>query len=283
MTTSRRLLLLRGFVRGTGLAAAGPLLMPFLAAADETPPVPTLSDILDRNAAARGGVQAWRRIDSMVWIGHVESSNGAGTGLPFRLDVMRPNKSHFELANANLKSLRVFDGKQGWKLRPSAAGKPEVLDYSPDERLYSRDEQVIDGFLIDHQAKGHIVTLESRDEVEGRPAYRLGVTLPSGAAARLWVDSQSFLETRLERRSASGAVVAILYREYRDFEGVKMPTVIETSRTAAGQFDRLVIDRVLMNPPLPVNDFAKPGTAARAGRVIVDTRAPASAAVPSSR
>jgi hypothetical protein len=62
-----------------------------------------------------------------------------------------------------------------------------------------------------------------------------------------------------------------------------MPTVIETSRTAAGQFDRVVIERVLMNPPLPINDFARPGTAPRAGRVIVDTRTAGSAPVPSNR
>jgi hypothetical protein len=256
----------------------------FAAAAEAPAPDVTLAEIIERNIAARGGVDAWRKIDTMVWIGHVESSNAPATGLPFRLDMMRPNKSHFELVNGGLKAVRIFDGKQGWKLRPAqGGGKPEVQDYSADERRYSRDEQVIDGLLIDHLAKGHVVTFEARDEVEGRAAYRLGVALPSGALARVWVDAQRFLEVKLERRSDRSAAVAVIYRDYREVEGLQIPGVIETSRSVAGQFDRLVIERVSLNPLLPASDFTKPGAAPRRGQAVVDTRSAASSAVTATR
>jgi hypothetical protein len=241
----------------------------------------TLAQILERNAQARGGLEAWRKIDTMAWTGHIETTGGPAAGLPFMVELKRPNKTHFELVSGNAKNFRVFDGSQGWRLRPSAGGPPEVQPYSDEELTYSRDDQVIDGLLLDHQAKGHIVTFETVEAVEGKPAYRLAVVLPSGAHARLWIDAKSFLEAKLEREASRGAAsgVAILYREYREFEGLQLPTVIETQR-AAGRVDRLNIERVALNPPLLDAAFTKPGPKPKRGRIVVDTR---SAASPQSR
>jgi hypothetical protein len=236
----------------------------------------TLEQILERNAVARGGVAAWRKIDTMAWTGHIETSGGPAAGLPFMVELQRPNKTHFELINGAQKSLRIFDGSQGWRMRPAAGGPPEVKTYNADELNYSSDEQVIDGLLLDHQAKGHIVTFQAVDKIDGKPAYRLGVVLRSGALARLWLNANTFLEMRLEREASRGAAagVAIDYREYRDFEGLQIATVIETLR-AAGQVDRLLIERLALNPQLGDASFARPGQKAKRGKIIVDTRSAA--------
>jgi outer membrane lipoprotein-sorting protein len=240
-------------------------------------PQPTLAQIIDCNAAARGGLDAWRRIETMVWVGHLESSSALANGLPFELDLKRPNQARFELIGAGQKSLRVFDGKQGWKLRPGRGGAGvEVQPYGSDEIGHSRDEQVIDGLLIDHQAKGHVVTVSGSDEVQGQAAQRLIVRLASGKLATVWVDARTCLEIKVEREAAAGSpAVAIHYRDYRDFEGLKIPRVIETRRAAGGQVDSLVIDRVMLNAPLGDKTFARPGPAPRRAQVTVDARAAA--------
>jgi hypothetical protein len=259
------------------LAAAVPgRLFAAIADAGAAPAKLTLDEILERNAAARGGLEAWRKITTMAWTGHIETSGGPAAGLPFLVELQRPNKTHFELVNGAQKTLRIFDGSQGWRIRPAGGGPPEVKPYNADELNYSGDEQVIDGLLLDHQAKGHIVTFQAVDEVEGKPAYRLGVVLRSGALARLWLDAKTFLEMRLEREASRGAAagVAIDYREYRDFEGLQIPTIIETHR-AAGQIDRLLIERLALNPQLAEASFAKPGAKPKRGRVVIDTRSAA--------
>jgi outer membrane lipoprotein-sorting protein len=240
-------------------------------------PQPTLAQLMACNAAARGGLDAWRRIETMVWVGHLESSSALANGLPFQLDLKRPNQARFELIGAGQKSLRVFDGHNGWKLRPGRGGAGvEVQPYGSDEIGHSRDEQVIDGLLIDHQAKGHVVTVAGSDEVQGQAAYRLIVRLPSGKLAKVWIDAASCLEIKVEREAGAGSpAVAIHYRDYRDFEGLKIPRVIETRHAADGQVDSLVIDRVSLNPPLGDKTFARPGPASRRGQVTVDARAAA--------
>ena len=40
-------------------------------------PAPKLSadEIVEKNAAARGGLDAWRQVRTMVWVGHIESAH----------------------------------------------------------------------------------------------------------------------------------------------------------------------------------------------------------------
>jgi hypothetical protein len=130
---------------------------------------------------------------------------------------------------------------------------------------FARAGQGIDGPLIDSAAKGNLVTLEGLDEIEGHTAYRLEVRLLAGERDRLWIDAKSFLDIRCDRvvDGSTGVprkVVSLLYRDYKTFEGLKMPSIIETSGDAHSPPDRMVIERVLLNPPLDSWAFVNPAT-----------------------
>jgi hypothetical protein len=121
--------------------------------------------------------------------------------------------------------------------------------------------------------------LEGLEEVEGRKAYRLGARLPSGATQRIWIDAESFLEVKYDRpaRDAGGrsSTVAVYLRNYQVFEGLKMPFAIETGAPGGGPaVDRLVIDRIAVNPVLPDGMFARPGLRTSRRGITVDTRSP---------
>ena len=244
----------------------------------------TAAQIVEKNVVARGGLEAWRKIQTMVWVGHIETANAAGSRLPFVLEQKRPDKTRFEImAGISQKSLRVYDGTHGWKLRTSSSGKPELQPYTADELNFARDAPVIDGPLIDDVAKGVAVTLGVVGEVEGRKAYRLNVRLPSGVSHHVWIDAETFLDVKMERetRNASGqpVTVSVYYRNYRTFEGLQIPATIETGAATSNAMDKLVIDKIALNPPLEDRMFAKPGVpGARRNAVTVDTRA--AAAVP---
>jgi hypothetical protein len=141
---------------------------------------------------------------------------------------------------------------------------------------------VIDGPLMDYVAKGGIVTLAGEGMAEGRRAYILNVKLPSGGEQRIWVDAETFLEVRHDRQVRSGmgqvGTVTVLFREYRKFEGVKLPTQIETGAGIGAAANKLVIERVALNPELEDRAFARPDTpVSRRNSIIVDTRGAAHA------
>ncbi|CAE6804314.1 hypothetical protein R75461_05342 [Paraburkholderia nemoris] len=219
--------------------------------------------IVEKNAAARGGLDAWRKIQTMVWVGHVDSANTPAEELPFVLALKRPNMTRFEITVLNRRAVRMFNGKQGWKVSPSATGSGEARPYTMDELRSAHDEQVIDGLLIDHQAKGVDVALEGIEKVDGHEAYRLGVKLPSGVTRHVWVDAQSFLDVKYDRaaRGPRGPItVEVKYSNYKDVEGLQIPFTIESGVVAAGKSDKLTIDKVSLNPPLDDGMFARPAS-----------------------
>jgi hypothetical protein len=270
----------------TLLRAAGAMLLAlstidgsFAGSADKLPTEarPSAAEMIARNASARGGLEAWRKVNTMAWVGHIESAKVPGPGLPFLLEQKRPHSTRFELVTQNQRAIRVYDGTTGWTLRPGANGTPEMTKFTPEELNFSRDAQVIEGPLMNDVAAGGVVTFGGVDAVAGRSAFLLEVKMPSGVRHRLWLDAETFLEVKYEREFRDsrdrGKVAVVLYDEYHDFEGLKMPVIIESDADSGGNIRKMVIERVALNPPLDGRAFVLPNVAAaRHHGVTVDTR-----------
>ena len=99
----------------------------------------TVQQILDRHVAARGGADAWRKIQSMGWTGRIESGAGGISKTPFLMLFRRPDATRFEVMAQGQRSVRVFDGSKGWKMIPTASGVPDVKEYSEEEISFARD------------------------------------------------------------------------------------------------------------------------------------------------
>jgi hypothetical protein len=225
-------------------------------------PGPSATQIVEKNVAARGGLEAWRRIRTMVWNGHIDSPRGPMPSVPFVLAQKRPNMTRFEMNAMGQKTQRLFDGTRGWKVRAKDDGSPDVQPFTAQETRYAREGQGIDGLLIDCEAKGSTVTLEGTDQVEGRSAYRLNVRLASGQSQRVWVDANTFLDLKSERTAYNAAgmatgTVAVFYRDYKEFEGLQIPTAIETGVGRTQGSDRMVIEKVQLDLPLEDRAFTR--------------------------
>lgn len=247
-------------MRGIGARALAGLACAMAAAcAATTPTVLTVEQIVDRNAAARGGLEVWRNIHTMVWTGRIESGVGSAPASGFVLEFKRPNKSRFEIQAHHEKTVRVFDGTRGWK-QGWSDGAPTLRPYSRLEVQSAHEAQGIDGLLIDHAAKGIEVALGGTDQVEGRSAYRLNLKLPSGSTRQVWVDAQTFLELRSDRavrtRAGRARTVSLYYRSYTTVDGLQVPRIIEASDGNSAW--KWVIDEVTLNSSLSDAHFEKP-------------------------
>ena len=158
-------------------------------------------------------------------------------------------------------------------MRPGADGRPQTQSFSPEEANFAKAEYVIDGPLIDYRAKGVTATLDGIDRADDRPAYRLSLKLPGGAERKVWIDVKTNLEIRIDRPATNplkpGAPVSVYFRDYKPVEGLVLPHVVETglSRGAAApeSVDRLVIERLMVNPKLDAETFALPASPFRHG------------------
>lgn len=246
---------LHGFA-GALFAVAALLVVPAFA----TPPL-SADQIVEKSIAARGGLQTWTKIDSLAWIGHIESERLGGQELKFSLEEKRPNKTRFDLIGAQ-PSARVFNGMKGWKTHSRNDGPPEVESYSQFEERFAREAPGFGGPLIAYREQRRQFTLLGIDPIEGRDCYRLGVVLPAGGQQTIWVDAQTFLEARFDRptytREGKVGTVSVYFRNYQTQGGLQLPTVFEIGAGGTGKPDRLVIERVAINPDISESRFLRP-------------------------
>jgi hypothetical protein len=221
----------------------------------------TAAQLIDKNIAAKGGLQSWRAVQSMTFSGKLDAGGKSKTQLPFVLEKKRPRKTRVEIAFANDTAVQVYDGANGWKLRPYL-GRRTVEPYSPEELKSAAFESDVDGPLVDYAGKGSKVELEGVEKVENQDAYKLKVTMKGGQVQHLWLDAGTFLEVKVEgtprRMDGKMRPVSIYLRDYKTVNGLQVPYVIETAVEGNRDTHKMLVESVAVNSRLDDALFAKP-------------------------
>jgi hypothetical protein len=242
----------------------------------------TAEQIIERNVTARGGLQAWRGVQTLSMSGKLEAGGnesstypvqGVKRGgvqlpkrpaeqmqLPFRLESKRSRKLRLEIDFRGQTAIQTYDGTNGWKLRPYL-NRHEVEPFTADEMKAAAFQSDLDGPLVDYAAKGTKAELEGTDKVEGKDNYRLKLTFKDGQSQHVWVDAKTFLESKIEgtprRLDGKYHPVEIYYREYKTVSGIVVPYVTETKVQGVKQTEKIEVEQVVVNPRLEDSRFAK--------------------------
>src|SRR5579862_3148702 len=269
-----------------------------LAAVAQTAPKLTAAQIVEKNIAARGGLQAWRSVQTMTWKGKMDAGTGDSAArsrafamssvgkmqpasrmemdkaqaekqvqLPFTTEMKRGRKSRVELEFAGKTAIQVYDGSNGWLVRPYL-NRNDVEPFTAEQLQSESQSAEIDGYLVDYAAKGNKVELAGVEQVEGKDAYKLKVTQKSGDVKYIWIDSQSFLDVRVSgpQRRMDGKMrnVYVYQRDFRSVSGVMIPYTLETAVEGYRDTHKTVLESVVINPKLDDTLFTKPQVAASA-------------------
>ncbi len=219
------------------------------------------AQIVDKDIQAKGGLQAWRAVQTMSLSGKMDAGGKQNTQLPVLLELKRPHKSRVEIEFQNDKAIQLYDGVNGWKYRPYL-GRTDVEPFSTVELQAASLEPELDGPLVDYSSKGTKVALEGVEKVEGRDAYKLRLTLKGGQVRHLWVDKQTFLDVKVEgaprRMDGRMRPVEVYYRDYKNVNGLMIPHVLETVVQGVKRSYKMVFESVLVNPKLDDSLFVAP-------------------------
>jgi len=118
----------------------------------------------------------------------------------------------------------------------------------------------IEGPLVDWKAKGHQVELAGREVLGGRDAYKLKVTLKSGAVRYDYIDVKTHYQVRTDStRQIRGQAVQLetTFRAHKRASGVLFPGEIEVAAVGRPQELRVVVDKIEVNPPLSDARFTR--------------------------
>ena len=227
--------------------------------------LPKLSaeQIVDRNVVARGGLDGWRKIESMTLTGKLEAGGKTNPELPFVMRMKRPHKSRLEIRFKDQTAVQVYDGVSGWKVRPFL-NRDDVEPYTAEEAKQAKAWEELDGPLVDFAKKGTKLALAGTGKVEGRDAYALKLTMKDGRERTIWIDGSTFLELKIdgEPRRIDGKMrnVAVFYRDFKKQQnGLMVPGMLETIVDAPKQSPhKMRIEAVAFNEPMADSLFVKP-------------------------
>lgn len=224
---------------------------------------PALSavQVTERNLAARGGLAAWHAVTAMTVTGDMDAGGKQNTRLAYVLTMKRPNLTRLEIKFKDQVAVQVYDGTQGWKLRPFL-GRNDVEPYNPAELQSAAAVAELDGPLIDYARKGTRVEMQGVEAVEGKAAYRLKLTLKNGEQSSLWIDAVSFLEVKADgvprRIDGKTRKVWVYYRDFGKEGGLMIAHTQETAVEGVKQTHKMTVKTVALNPATDAATFARP-------------------------
>ncbi|HTM58032.1 MAG TPA: hypothetical protein VL123_06425 [Candidatus Udaeobacter sp.] len=219
----------------------------------------TIDDIINKNIAARGGLDKLKSIQTVRMSGKM--SVGPGFEAPLTMEMKRPNSMRMSFTLQGLTGIQAYDGTNGWAVMPFSSGKKDPEAMSADDIKEIADQADIDGPLVDYKAKGNTVELLGKESVEGTDAWKIKVTLKSGTVRTLFIDADSYLEIRGEgKRMMRGTEMEYegSIGDYKAVDGVMFPYSIENGVKGHPEKQKITFDKIEVNPTLAADLFTMP-------------------------
>ena len=207
----------------------------------------TLDEVLARHAAAHGGLDRWRAVQSMIVTGtQVMFSQAA----PFVHEFRRPDLFRFEQTILGKKMTIGHDGAVTWWIHPILQiDTPTAVDGSG--AVLARHAAELVSPLIDPAAHGHKVELLGKDEIDGQPAWKLKVVRKDGFEETWYLDLSTHLElarfdTTLDLPDAKERWT--YFSDFRTVEGLVIPH--RQDQEYSIRHVSLAIEKVQVNPEI---------------------------------
>ncbi len=213
----------------------------------------TADEIVQKHVDAVGGVDNWKKINSIKLTG---SMNAGGMEMPVTVTTLNGKASRMEFTINGMTNYTILTTTGGWMYFPiQGQTKPEAL---PEEMVKEQQDQldVMMDPLIDYKAKESKVTYLGKDDVEGTECHKLKVTLKNGKEETIFLDAGNYYCLRsVEKTKANGKEVEAIsaFSNYQKLpEGIVFPMSIDNNGGP------LTLKSVEINKPVDESIFKIP-------------------------
>ncbi len=234
---------------------------------------PSADEIIAKHIDARGGYETINAIHTLVYSGGTyRERDFTGSGKAF-MAFKRP--WYRVVGNPEDREVSIMEGYDGssWEYY---ADPGAVLRTVGSANGATRRGAYLDGHLVDYREKGSTVARGEDVSVDGKPAYRLVVTLADGFVHELMIDKQSFLIVAGRYRApfhAFGAPVTTESRfsDYRRVAGVLFHFADrEVDLATGGMLSEMQWSKIEANRELPPSWFSPPPLARSRVQTLID-------------
>jgi hypothetical protein len=190
-------------------------------AAEASPPQWTAQTLADKNAQAKGGLDALHAIRTLKLAGRLLLNDGQYQ-LAYVEFKKRPDMVRAEASLQGLTAVQAWDGVQAWQIQPFQGRKdPEKM--SRDDAKDLIEDADLDGPLVDYAAKRYRLEYLGTEDVDGTQAHKIQVTKPDGDVLYVYLDPDYFLEIRIVARHLVRGTPQETVTDFGDYEKVDGP------------------------------------------------------------
>jgi outer membrane lipoprotein-sorting protein len=220
-----------------------------------TLPAQSLEDILKEHFAAIGQDSILKTNTQKMTGKMIQGS----IEIPFIQMAKRPGKVRVEGTFQELTFVQTFNGTEGWSLNPFT-GVTDPQPMSEDDIKGMRYQADMDGMLWNWKEKGHMVTFEGSEDMQGTPSYKIKLVTKEGDTFTYYLDADSYtiLRTNTKMKVMGNEMETDTYTSnYMMVNGIAIPGKIET-KMKDQLMATLVVDTVELNIDLDDALFEKP-------------------------
>ena len=220
-------------------------------------PAQSVDDVIASNIKARGGLEKIKAVRSVRTTSKLTQGSFRAA---YVQENKRPDRVREEAIIQGLAQVQAYDGKAGWQISPFGGRKDPELMSQDDTKTLVVDAD-IDGPLVDYKQKGHKAELVGHDSVEGTDCYKVKLALKNGDVRYYFLDSDSFLELKIENQSNIRGTVQYTetyFGDYQQVNGIYYPFAVETGDKGSDSRTKFTVDKVELDIPLDDARFSMP-------------------------
>ncbi len=213
----------------------------------------SVDDVVAKTIKARGGIERIKHEQTQRLTGKISLPAGSG---PLMVEMKRPGMMREEVTLNGKSQIRTTNGTVGWGVGTlREASIPQQVDAQELHNLAGSAD--FEGPLVDYKEKGNRIELAGKEKIGKRMAFKLVISMKNGENRIDFVDCKTYLEVKWQGR-LSDNVFESYFRDYRRVKGLMYAFEIDSGLLGQPSNQKIVLDRVDVNPPLGDARFGKP-------------------------
>lgn len=223
-----------------------------------------VNEIIDKNIAARGGLEKINALTSMKLTGKMSMQQGEKA--PIVVYQKRPHFVRVEFSFKGMTGIQAYDGQTPWMINPfKGTSVPQKMFENDAKDIIEQSD--FGGPLVNYKDKENKVELLGKEDLAGGPVYKIKVTLKNGDVRYFFLDADNYLDfkiTRVVKRDGKEVMIDTLLSDYDEINGLMVPLSVYV-KTGDQILSQISWENVEFDVPMDDAMFKMPAEAPQSG------------------
>jgi hypothetical protein len=208
-------------------------------------------EVVSKYIQFTGGVKKCKRIKTITSTG---TYNYGGVEFPFESWSKTPDLYKYTVTFNGKSFEQAYDGKEGWRIDGfKKETKKTILKDKAATAMANEADVELQSPFIDYKTKGHTISLEEKDSVNGKLCYKIKLVRKNGDEEDYYFSSENYELLKkhaiAKNTELNSSPLDIYYTDYKKADGLTVPFKITFKADGQTVLD-ITVKEVKLNVPV---------------------------------